>query len=94
MKENMIGIVYTHTYGAGFSTWNDTSELNQNLAHAIEFEDMLAIKDILVELECSEYLEPEELSVVWVEKGTNYRIDEYDGSETVVLPMHLDKTAI
>jgi len=87
---NLIGIVYSPGFGAGWSTWGSASNdqaLDQELATAVEqgqpFSKLLeiaqknwpdAFPDGLVDA-----------VVVWVEPGTRFRIDEYDGSESLIL---------
>ena len=80
-----IGIIYSSGFGAGWSTWGDSEQaLDQELAHAIE------------NLPCEEWVKVAEKNwpdaykgglddcqVEWVEKGTAFSIEEYDGSESI-----------
>ena len=85
--KNLIGVVYSPGCGAGWSTWGDADQaLDQELAHAIE--DGKDIKEIL---EIAERNWPTayndgltQAEVQWVDKGTEFRITEYEGYETIV----------
>lgn len=82
-----IGIIYSPGFGAGWSTWGcEAMALDQELAHAIEEGNKEKIAEI------AENNWPEEYKgglhdcvVEWVEKGTAFTINEYDGSESLEL---------
>ena len=85
--KNEIGIVYSPGYGAGWSTWGRPEmALDQTLANMIE--DGKPYSEIEAYCEMTwpdEYLGGlEDCVVEWVEKGTQFVIEEYDGSESVV----------
>ena len=90
----MVAIVTTHTYGAGLSTWGHGSALDQRLAEAIEFGAFEPIRAMLKERGAEQFIEPEELHVTWVPKGTPFRIDEYDGMEILITPESLHSVAV
>lgn len=81
-----VGIVYSPGYGAGWSTWGvPEMALDQELAHAIQdglpFEELEAI---------AERNWPDEYfgglrgtRVRWVDPGTLFKIEEYDGNESI-----------
>lgn len=85
--KNLIGIVYSPGYGAGWSTWGDADQaLDQELARAIE--DGKDIKEIL---EIAERNWPtayndglKDAVVEWVDIGTQFHITECDGYENIV----------
>jgi hypothetical protein len=90
--DGKVAVLYSPGYGAGWSTWNsDIPELvfDPTLVQMVlDRVDLQEMKDY-----CSDkwfnkdlYLGGlEDLCVYWVPQGERFRIDEYDGSESVVL---------
>lgn len=81
-----IGIVYSPGYGAGWSTWGCSEmALDQELALAIDselpYEQILAIAKKNWPDEY--YGGLSDCVVEWVDKGTAFSIDEYDGYESI-----------
>jgi len=82
-----VGILYSPGFGAGWSTWGTSPgmELDQELAHAVEAGDKGKIMEIVERNWPDEYHGGvDQLAVEWVEQGTPYYINEYDGSEEIV----------
>lgn len=87
--DGKVAIVYSPGYGAGWSTWNsgETDEMifDKGLVDLI----LQGTKDEVVEY-CEKkwpdaYLGgTDQLSVKWLPVGTRFKIDEYDGSESIV----------
>lgn len=82
-----IGIIYSPGFGAGWSTWGQPEQaLDQTLANLIASEAPYTDW----EKYCEEKYPEEYLGglsdcvVEWVEEGTLFKIDEYDGSESVM----------
>lgn len=82
-----IGIIVSGGYGTGWSTWGEPElALDQKLANLIETEPYEKWEQYCKETYPEEYLGGlEDCSVTWVEKGTRFRIEEYDGSESLIL---------
>ena len=85
----LIGIIVSPGYGAGWSTYGKPEmALDQELADAI---DRSASYDEILHI--AEKNWPGEyyggladcIEVEYVEEGTPFRIDEYDGNETLIL---------
>lgn len=88
-KDGNVAVLYSPGFGAGWSTWATDGE-----AEALIFDKEiveLVLNDQLdrvVQLVADKYPEfysggAEDLTVRWVPKGTAFRINEYDGSESV-----------
>lgn len=82
-----IGIIYSPCFGAGWSTWGQREQaLDQTLANLIESGAPYA--DWVTHCEekwPEEYLGGlDDCVVEWVEEGTLFKIDEYDGSESIM----------
>lgn len=83
-----IGVLVSSGYGAGWSTWGDpNSALDQELVAAIERNapseelERIADKNWPDQYKGGLY----DCHVVWLDEGTLFRIDEYDGSESITL---------
>jgi hypothetical protein len=95
--EVFVAVLISYGYGAGWSSWNgdyDEEMLFDPYIANLIIEDKFNYKE--VEEYCEEKY-PEaylgglsDLYVVWIPKGTQFRISEYDGYESVEL---LDKTS-
>lgn len=84
--EGRVGIIYSPGFGAGWSTWGKKEmALDQELAKAIEQGDREEVLKVAKEKYPDAYLGGLIDAVVeWVEPGTVFRIDEYDGNEAIV----------
>lgn len=80
-----IGIIYSPGFGAGWSTWGCAEmALDQELAHAIENLDNSTVIEIANKNWPESYKGGlGDCVVEWVDEGTMFQIDEYDGSESI-----------
>ena len=90
-----VAIAYSPGFGAGWSTWNDDKLAETLLFHPDIINMILSNKqfeidkDWLVEHFGEEFKDVycggvSNLNIKWVPVGTQFRIDEYDGSESVI----------
>lgn len=83
--KSKIGIIYSPGFGVGWSTWGDPEQaLDQELAHAIEnlpYEEWEKIAEKNWPGAYQGGLG--DCQVEWVEKGTAFSVNEYDGSESI-----------
>lgn len=96
IKNGKVAVAYSPGYGAGWSTWTFDDELTETLIfHPYIINAILSNKqseidqDWLVEHFGEEFKNvycggASNLSIQWVPVGTQFRIDEYDGSECVI----------
>lgn len=83
---NLVPIIYTCGYGAGWSTWNDEIDpCDRELASVIDSDASL---EEVIELASKKYPEAfvdglKNAVVRWVEPGTQFKIVEYDGWENI-----------
>jgi hypothetical protein len=92
VRDGLVGVIVSPGYGAGWSTWiPDNPDI---LFDGVVIDWILNGKRADQESQLEAYLESEypdgyfslgQLEVVWLPEGTQFRIDEYDGSETLVL---------
>lgn len=100
LKDGHIAVLYSSGYGSGWSTWNDSDlketlmfepnvvDLVQSyLDNKISHEQMQRYVQIYVQ---DKYegkvfdMGIDGLDIAWIPVGTKFRIEEYDGSETVI----------
>jgi hypothetical protein len=94
IRNGKVAVAYSPEFGAGWSTWNeDKSEtliFHPDIINMILSDKQSEIdKDWLVEHFGEEFKNvycggASDLSIEWVPVGTQFRIDEYDGSESVI----------
>lgn len=83
-----VGIIWSPGFGAGWSTWGEPeSAVDQQLAKAIDDElPMERIEEIAERNWPGQYQGGlADAQVVWVEYGQAFRIDEYDGNESLII---------
>lgn len=85
MKSEMVGILVSHGYGAGWSSWNDVDPTNKEIIESFERGDSDEEK-----IKIAERIYPDayhggllQCKVHYVEKGAMYRIKECDGNESI-----------
>ena len=78
-----VAVIVSYGYGAGFSTWTDINPMDKRYAELIlnkKFDEAID----LAETEGQYAGGIGDCGIEWVEKGTRFRISEYDGSESLV----------
>ena len=96
IRDDKVAVLYSPGYGAGWSTWCD----NDTLIETLLFHPLIVEKvesghedEITTEWLVQQFGEDFEhvfcggagaLKIKWLPKGAAFRIDEYDGSETVI----------
>lgn len=91
IKDGKVGVLYSPGYGAGWSTWGSKENrvamvFCPELCEAVDKDlTLLQIKAIAHKHFPEEYLGGlEDICVVFLKPGTRFRIDEYDGSESII----------
>ena len=94
IRDGQVAVLYSPGYGAGWSTWNQ--EYGNELVFDPGIIDLVLARkagELPEELEAYIILKHPDaylggvrnLEVKWIPVGTKFRIDEYDGNESVVL---------
>jgi len=99
IEDGKVAVLYSLGFGAGWYTWNrsvseclfdpDIVELVRASAHPDEIEETARAKWAQGE----DHFYPggaDALSIEWLQEGTKFFIDEYDGSEYVVTEDDID----
>ena len=96
IRDGEVAILYSPGYGAGWSTWCYNDDLIETLLfHPLIVEKVESglEREITTEWLVQQFGEDFEnvycggagvLKIEWLPKGTAFRIDEYDGFETVI----------
>ena len=91
IRAGKVAVLYSPGYNAGFSTWNDDKFAefllhDEKLVELVETKQFALIEDYVNSVYPDEHicvLGAEDLEIEWVEPGTQFRIEEYDGSESI-----------
>ena len=101
IRDGNVAVLYSPGYGAGWSTWCYNNDLVETLLfHPLIVEKVESglEKEITTEWLVQEFGREFEgvycggagqLEIEWLPEGTAFRIDEYDGFETVITNEHL-----
>lgn len=96
IRDGKVAVLISDGYGAGWSTWNTCQELIFDATIVLAVEKNLSFDDVEEYLRgkypeayisCNPY---DQLTIEWVEEGTQFVIDEYDGAETLRLSYETD----
>ena len=92
IREGKVGILYSPGFGAGWYTWNTS------VPQCIFSPEIIKIveegnKDLISDELCEELFGTNsfytggarDLRIAWLEEGTQFTIEEYDGSESLRL---------
>ena len=89
VRDGKVAVLYSPEYGAGWSTWDMTYGealiFDPTIVKYVE-EDNLEALEAYVLLKYPNFYTGgmHNLTIKWIPVGTEFRIDEYDGNESVV----------
>ena len=94
VRDGMVAVLYSPDYGSGWYTWNrNQPELlfDPAIVQLVE-EDKFDELKTYVTLKYPNIYEGGmwELKVAWIPEGTMFRINEYDGDESIELKDDMD----
>ena len=86
-RDGKVAVLYSPGYGAGWYTWNSEHEgliFDKEIVEAVLADDRTKAAEIAKR----KYGDPytggaDDLRVEWLDKGDQFEIDEYDGSESI-----------
>lgn len=101
IRNGEVAILYSPSFGAGWYTWNtEYPEIiyHPEIVKLVEEDrrDEITesfIKSIIPRVESMYCGGAGELQIMWLEQGTQFTIEEYDGNESVKLIQDLSMTA-
>jgi hypothetical protein len=87
IRDGKVAVLYSPGFGAGWYTWNSEYPdclFDPEIVQIVLGEKQGDIKEIVKQKYPSFYCGgADQLSVAWLPVGTPFRIDEYDGAESV-----------
>lgn len=86
IQDGKVAVVYSPGFGAGWSTWagNDAFLFDKRIAEAVIAGDIKRAEEVAIEIDPHAYLGgSRDLRVEWLPVGTAFRINEYDGFESI-----------
>lgn len=92
-RDGKVAVLVSYGFGAGWFSWNGNEDLlfDKTLIEMIEKGQFVEAENRLKTVFADEDGErpigakAEDLDIAWVDIGEQFRIDEYDGSESLVL---------
>lgn len=97
IRDGEVAVLYSPGYGAGWSTWAEGTErelllydpdivqlvLDRN-SQKITWAEFSEKVEMVWQLKSyTSYCDYETLQIMWIPEGSLFRVEEYDGSETV-----------
>ena len=91
IKNGKVGVLISPGFGAGWSTWNEEGirevlAMDKNLVQLVLEGKLEEVEKVVKGMFPEEDIYcggVEDLTVWWVEKGEQFEIEEYDGSEEI-----------
>jgi len=91
IRDGFVAVLYSPGFGAGWSTWADEKHkdfclFNPGLVHLVEQGAEFDVLEEYVLGQVDEYLYTGglcEITIAWLPVGTQFRVREYDGSESI-----------
>lgn len=98
IKDGAVAVLISPDFGAGWSTWNEEHEegllFDRDIVEAVLDGNKDEAKRIAADKYPGAYLGGAAgLEVVWIEQGTTFTVEEYDGSESIRTIADLSHTA-
>ena len=90
IRNGQVAVLYSPGFGAGWYSWNEKKELlfHPKLVEMVENNKQKEIteefcKDLLKTDDYICVLGAKDLQIEWLDEGTVFEINEYDGSESI-----------
>ena len=93
IRDGKVGVLVSPGFGAGFSTWGAPIEaiFNPTLIELVEQQKVQESIDFVEKTWEGVYSGGvQDLRVAWIEEGTRFIIEEYDGAESLLFEEHID----
>ena len=93
IKDGKVGVLISPGFGAGFSTWGAPIEaiFNPTLIELVENEKWQEAIDFVENTWEDGYSGGvQDLRVAWIDEGTKFIIEEYDGAESFLFEDKID----
>ena len=89
VRDGKVAVIYSPGFGAGWYTWNKTNPeiiFDPNIVHYVELEEWDKLQ-VYIELKYPDVYNStfSNLTITWLDQGVEFKIDEYDGNESIIL---------
>jgi len=84
VRDGMVAVAVSGGFGAGWSTWNKIDPRDARFNQLFLDGKVDEVRRICDEEDLGYVGGARDVEIVWVPEGTQFRIDEYDGSESLV----------
>jgi hypothetical protein len=88
IRDGKVAVLVSPDYGAGWYSWHKIEELlyDPSIVLWLEAKELDKIEHYLTLKYPNEYFGGlDDLTVEWIDQGTEFRIDEFDGAESIEL---------
>jgi hypothetical protein len=88
VRNGQVAVLYSPEHGAGWYSWHRIKELlfDPGIVLWLESKEMDKIENYLILKYPGEYFGGlDNLTIRWIPVGTEFRIDEYDGNESIIV---------
>ena len=88
IRDGKVAVLVSPDYGAGWYSWHRIEELlyDPSIVLWLEAKELDKIEHYLTLKYPNEYFGGlDDLTVEWIDQGTEFRIDEFDGAESIQL---------
>ncbi len=98
IRDGKVAVLYSRGYGAGWYSWNSDKELlyHPKLVEMVEAgrQEEITEEWVMENLGLEIYAGGAEgLTIMWIDEGTPFYIDEYDGAESIITSDRFDSVA-
>lgn len=86
IRDGKVAVLYSPGFGAGWYTWHNIAELiyDPRIVHYVETGEKELILSYVDEVYPDVYCGGvDDLEIAWINEGTLFRINEYDGNESI-----------
>ena len=86
IRDGQVAVIFSPGYGAGWYSWHQIEELlyDPSIVQWLESGELDKIENYLTLKYPGEYFGGlEDLSIKWINQGTEFQIHEYDGAESI-----------
>jgi hypothetical protein len=93
IRDGKVAVLYSPGFGAGWFTWHHIEELvyDPRVVHYVETGEKELITSYVEELYPDVYCGGvDDLAIEWIKEGTLFRINEYDGNESIETKEEVD----
>jgi len=84
VRDGMVAVAVSGGFGAGWSTWNSIDPRDARFNQLFLDGNIDEVVRICDEEDLGYAGGAREVEIFWVPEGTQFRIDEYDGAESLV----------